>query len=171
MVEIEIKIKINDVTAIAKKILDQGANIEKERFLEENTLYDFPSRLLYKKRQALRLRKMNKKAFLAFKGAPQKSRRFKIRDEYETEIKNEKQAKKILKSLGLGPFFHYKKHRSTYRKKHLKICLDETPVGNFIELEGQREEIVKFAKALGYTKKEFIKLDYVQLMEKQGKTE
>lgn len=171
MVEIEIKIKIEDIPAVAKKILDQGAVLEKERDTEENALYDYSSRLLYQKQQALRLRKMGKKTFLTFKGAPQKSRKFKIRDEYETEIKNEKQIKKILKSLGLGPVFHYKKYRSTYRKKRLKICLDETAVGNFIELEGQREEIVKFAKALGYTKKEFIKLDYVQLLEKQGKME
>lgn len=168
MIEIEIKIRIKNILLTGKKILDQGAEIEKNRFLEENTLYDFPSRLFYQKMQALRLRKMNKKTFLAFKGAPQKSRKFKIREEYETEVKNEKQTKKILKSLGLVPVFHYKKHRTTYRKKRLKICLDETPVGNFIELEGQREDIVKFAKALGYTKKDFIKLDYVQLLEKQG---
>ncbi len=168
MIEIEIKIRIKNILLTGKKILDQGAEIEKNRFLEENTLYDFPSRLFYQKMQALRLRKMNKKTFLAFKGAPQKSRKFKIREEYETEVKNEKQTKKILKSLGFVPVFHYKKHRTTYRKKRLKICLDETPVGNFIELEGQREDIVKFAKALGYTKKDFIKLDYVQLLEKQG---
>lgn len=168
MVEIEVKIRIKDISPIAKKILNQGAKLEKERFFEENTLYDFPSHLLYKKRQALRLRKIDKKTFIAFKGTPQKSRKFKIREEYETEIKNEKQLKKILKSIGLIPVFNYKKHRTLYRKKRLKICLDETPVGNFIELEGKREEIVKIAKALGFTKKEFIKLDYIQLMEKQG---
>lgn len=169
MVEIEIKIRIKDIQSLAKKISDLGAQIEKERFFEENTLYDFPSRSLYKKRQALRLRKVNKKIFFAFKGAPQKSRKFKIREEHETEVKNEKQLKKILKSVGLVPVFNYKKHRTVFRKKRLKICLDETPVGNFIELEGQRGEIVRFAKALRFEKKEFIKLDYIQLMEKQGK--
>ncbi len=171
MIEIEVKIKVKDTQSIAKKILDQGAELLKERFLEENTLYDLPSRLLYKKRQALRLRTIDKKIFLTFKGAPQKSRKFKIREEYETEVKNEKQSKKILKSLGLKPVFNYKKHRTAFRKKRLKIYLDETSVGNFIELEGQREEIVNFARALGFTKKEFIKLDYIQLIEKQGITE
>lgn len=169
MVEIEVKIRIKDIGLITRKIINQGAKLEKERFFEENTLYDFPSHLLYKKRQALRLRKINKKTFFAFKGAPQKSRKFKIKEEYETEVKNEKQLKKILKSIGLIPVFNYKKHRTVYRKKRLKICLDETPVGNFIELEGERGEIVKVAKALGFTKKEFIKLDYIQLLEKQEK--
>jgi len=169
MVEIEVKLRIKDIGPITNKIINQGAKLEKERFFEENTLYDSPSHLLYKKRQALRLRKINKKTFFTFKGAPQKSRKFKIREEYETEVKNEKQLKKILKSIGLSPVFNYKKHRTVYRKKRLKICLDETPVGNFIELEGERGEIVKVAKALGFTKKEFIKLDYIQLLEKQEK--
>ena len=112
MVEIEVKLRIKDIGSITNKIINQGAKLEKERFFEENTFYDSPSHLLYKKRQALRLRKINKKTFFTFKGAPQKSRKFKIREEYETEVKNEKQLKKILKSIGLSPVFNYKKHRT-----------------------------------------------------------
>lgn len=167
MVEIEVKIRIKDINLISKKISARGAKLEKERSFEENTLYDFPSQLLYKKREALRLRKINKKTFLAFKGPPQKSRKFKIRKEHETEVKNEKQLKKILKSIGFIPVFNYKKQRTVYRKKQLKICLDETSVGNFIELEGKRNDIINFAKAIGFTKKEFIKLDYIQLIKNQ----
>jgi len=168
MVEIEVKIRIIDIKNLGEKILQLGAKLEKERFYEENTLYDFPSKILYKKRQALRLRKMNKKSFLTFKGHPQKSRKFKIRKEYETEVKNEKQLRKILKSLGFIPVFNYEKHRTVYRKKSLKISLDETSIGNFIELEGKRGEIVKFANALGVSKREFIKLDYIQLIKKES---
>lgn len=172
MVEIEVKVKIKDIKAIKERILHRGARLEKERFHEENTLYDFPSQALYKKQHALRLRKMNKKIFLTFKGPPQKSRKFKIREEYETEVKNEKQLRKILKSLGLIPVFNYQKYRAVFRKKRLKICLDETSIGNFIELEGERNDIVKFAKDLGISKTEFIKLDYIQLMKKEmGKQE
>lgn len=165
MTETEVKIRIQDIDSIIHRIRQQGAQLEKKRFLEENTLYDFPSQLLTKKRQALRLRKINKKAFLGFKDIPQKSRKFKIREEFETEVKNERQLKKILKSLGLAPTFQYRKYRRVFRKRRLKICLDETPIGNFLELEGEREDIVKMAKALGFSKKEFIKSDYVQLME------
>ena len=168
MVEIEVKIRIIDIKNLGEKILQLGAKLEKERFYEENTLYDFPSKILYKKWQALRLRKINKKSFLTFKGPPQKSRKFKIREEYETEVKNEKQLKKILKSLGFIPVFNYEKHRTVYRKKSLEISLDETSIGNFIELEGKRGEIVKFAKALGVSKREFIKLDYIQLIKKES---
>jgi len=167
MVEIEIKIKVKGLSATEGKILHTGAKLEKERFFEENTLYDFPSGILYKKRQALRLRKIGKKTFLTFKGPPQKSRKFKIRDEYETEVKHQKQLKKILKSLGLVPVFDYQKYRTVFRKGPLKICLDETSIGNFVEMEGERNEIVKFAKDLGFSKDEFIKLDYVQLSKRK----
>lgn len=168
MIEIEVKIKISDLDTIREKISSLGAKLEKERHLEENTLYDFRSKDLEKKQQALRLRTINKKSFLTFKGPPQKSRKFKIREEHETEVRNEKQLKKILKSLGLQPVFNYKKYRTVYRKKNLKVCLDETHIGNFLEIEGQRNEIVKFSKALGIAKEKFLKLDYVQLMKNAG---
>jgi len=167
MVEVEVKIRIEDTSSLREKMLRSGARLEKERYYEQNTLYDYPSQDLYRKRQALRLRRINKKTFLAFKGIPQKSRKFKIREEFETEVGNEKQLRKILKSLGLIPVIGYQKYRAVFRKKRLKICLDETSIGNFIELEGERNEIVKFAKALGFSKKEFIKLDYIQLMKEE----
>ena len=169
MVEIEVKIKIKDLSAIKERILQIGANLEKERILAENTLFDFPTAILYEKRQALRLRKIGKKTFLTFKGTPQESRKFKIRDEYETEVKHQKQVQKILKSIGFIPVFNYQKYRTVFRKGSLKICLDETSIGNFVEMEGERNEIVKFAKALGFSKDEFIKLDYVQLIKKESK--
>lgn len=169
MLEIEIKIKIEDVKNLGEKILAQGATIHKERHLEENFLYDFSSKELYKKQHALRVRKTNKKCFFAFKGSQQKSRKFKIREEYETEVKNVQQLKKILSSLGLIRIFTYKKFRTVYRKKRLKICLDELSIGNFMEIEGQRSEIVKFAQALGFSKMDFIKQDYIQLLKNHGR--
>jgi len=167
MVEIEVKIIINDIDEVIGKVLDHGAQLEKERHLETNILYDFPSRSLYKMNHALRVRKTNKKTFLTFKGTPQRSRKFKVRDEYETEVRNDKQLKKILKSIGLIPSFQYEKYRRIFRYKNLKICLDETKIGNFLELEGPRGEIVKITRTLGFSKKEFIKKDYVELLKKE----
>lgn len=169
MVEIEVKIKIGEIKALDERLIEKGAKLEKPRLREENIFYDFPSQILFKKGQAIRLRKVNNKYFLTFKGPQQKSRRFKIRQEFESEVKNGKHFKKILKSLGLIPCFQYRKYRTTFRKKRLKICLDETSAGNYLELEGERNEIVRFAQALGFSKAEFIKLDYIQLIENAGK--
>ena len=72
--------------------------------------------------------------------------------------------KRILKELGFIPTFSYDKYRTVFRTKKLKICLDETSVGNFAELEGEQTHIVRFANSLGFEKKEFIKQDYIQLL-------
>jgi adenylate cyclase class 2 len=164
MVEIEVKIKVGDHASLKENLVNLGARLEKERSRETNILYDYPSQLLYKRKQALRLRKIGAKTFLTFKGTPQKSRKFKIREEYETEVKNERQTKKILKSLGFVPVFSYQKKRTVFRKGHLKICLDELAIGNFMELEGKRNEITKLTKALGFSRTDFIKQDYIQLL-------
>ncbi len=164
MLEIEVKIQIGDPGHTRKKLEAAGAALVKERAFEENTLYDFPLTPLKGKKQALRLRTTGKKHFLTFKGAPHKSRKFKIRDEFETEIKNSKHIQKILKSLGLQPVFVYKKFRTQFRARRLSICLDETGIGNFLELEGRQSDIVRFAEKLGISKKEFIKKDYIQLI-------
>ncbi|MEA2005622.1 MAG: class IV adenylate cyclase [Acidobacteriota bacterium] len=164
MTEIEVKIQIPDIHKAAEKVIAQGAQLKKERYYEENILYDLSDHSLIQRKQALRVRKIQKKYFLTFKGSPQKSRKFKIREEYETEVKNGKQLKIILKKLGFIPVFHYKKYRTVYIKGRLKICLDETCVGNFIEFEGEQHKIVEFASKLGYSRKDFIKSDYIQLI-------
>jgi len=169
MLEIEVKVRVKDLESFRQALFQSGAELLKERYREENTLYDFPSRTLFQKRSALRVRKAGKKIFLAFKGAPQKSRRFKVREEFETEVKNEKQTHKILQSLGLAPVFRYQKFRTLFRKGRLKICLDETAAGLFCEFEGEKNEIIKFARFLGFSRADLIKLDYVQLLEKKGK--
>jgi adenylate cyclase class 2 len=164
MTEIEVKIKIGDPAEARRRLLAQGAVVTRERALEENTLYDFPGGLLAAKRQALRLRTVGRTTVLTFKGAPRKSRSFKVREEYETGVRNAKQAREILRGLGLRAAFTYRKHRTWLRKGRLKVCLDETPVGNYLELEGERHEITRFARSLGFGRADFITFDYVQLI-------
>jgi adenylate cyclase class 2 len=169
LVEIEIKIKIDHPAELHLALLRAGAQLEKDRTAEENTLYDFRSRALYDKRSALRLRRCGRKTFLTFKGAPRKSRRFKVRQEFETEVRNEKQLKHILRGLGMVPCYRYQKYRTEYRTNRLRISVDETTAGCYLELEGQRSDIAKFARMLGFTPAEWVKLDYVQLLQGIGK--
>jgi len=169
MLEIEVKLPVADPKAFRETLISAGARLEKERTAEDNTLYDFRSGELRKKGQALRLREAGRKTFLTFKGTPQKSRRFKVRDEFETEVRNGKQVRRILRSLGLIPAFRYRKHRTVFRKGTVKICLDETAVGNFAELEGERSDIVRLAKTLGFSPARMIKRDYVELIQEAGR--
>jgi len=169
VLEIEIKVRVPDLKPVRARLLELGAVLARERHHETNTLYDTSGGALRKKRQALRLRSVGRKCTLTFKNAPQKSRRFKIREEFETEVRNGRQLRLILKALGLRPVFAYEKRRTVFKKGTLKICLDEIAGGYFIEFEGDREKIVRFAKLLKIPKSEWIKESYIKILAKEGK--
>ncbi len=164
MQEIEVKIRIDDPKALRDRLLAMGAAPARPRHEEENILYDFPDGRLRASHRALRLRTAGKRTVLTFKGAKQKSRSFKVREEFETDVANGRETRKILAGLGLQPVFAYRKHRTILRKDKLLITVDETSVGNFLEIEGKRHEIVRFAKSLGYSRADFITASYVGLI-------
>jgi predicted adenylyl cyclase CyaB len=166
--EIEVKIRIDDPKPVREKVLGLGAVVARDRHLEENTLYDFDPPLLARGRRALRLRTAGQRATLTFKGEPRKSRSFKVREEFETQVRDPKQLKKIFQALGLRATLSYRKHRTVLRKSRLTICIDETSVGNYLELEGERHEIVRFARSLGYRRADFITLSYVEMIAARG---
>ncbi len=167
MIEVEVKLRISDPREIRKKLLELGCTVDRDFYREWNAFYDFADGRLEKSHQALRLRRFGRKAFITFKGQPLKSRSFKVREEYESEVKNIRHFKKILKKLGLRPVFEYRKKRMLLRKDRVKICLDETEVGYFLELEGKRSDIVRLARQLGFSRKDFIKLDYGQMIKEK----
>jgi adenylate cyclase class 2 len=169
MTEIEIKIRIGDPRDMKERILRLGAVVSRDRHLERNVLYDFDSGALRAGRRALRLRTAGKRATLTFKGEPQKSRSFKVREEFETQVRDPRGMRRILKGLGLKETFSYGKHRTVLRKGRLTVCIDETSAGGFLELEGERHEIVKFARALKFRRADFITRDYVDLISEGGK--
>ena len=168
MTEIEVKIRIQDPKAIREKLLGLGAVVARDRHLETNTLFDFAAGDLRAGRRALRLRKTGKRATLTFKGEPKKSRSFKVREEFETQVHDPKELRKILKALGLRETFAYTKHRTVFRKRRLTICIDETAVGNFLELEGERHEITRFARSMGFGRADFITGDYIEMIVRAG---
>jgi adenylate cyclase class 2 len=168
MVEIEVKIRVGDLAPVREKLVAAGLVLARERHREVNTLYDDRNRTLTRGRQALRLRVTGKTATLTFKGVPQKSRRFKIREELETGVRRPQQAAKILKALGWIPVFRYEKRRTIYRKGTLSACLDELAIGNFLELEGEREKIVRLARKLGFPRSAWITKDYVRMLGEAG---
>jgi adenylate cyclase class 2 len=169
VLEIEVKVPVPDLKAARERLTALGAVLVRERHREENVLYDRPDGGLTVARRALRLRTAGRKSYLTYKGAPQASRRYKVREEFETEVKNVRQMRKILAGLGYKQAFRYEKHRTVLRIKTLKICLDETAAGTFLEFEGEREKIAKVSKQLGLAPSAWIKLDYITLLVRAGK--
>jgi adenylate cyclase, class 2 len=94
----------------------------------------------------------------------------KVREEIELEVGNAKALGAIFAGLGMRESFHYEKYRTTFRMpesarwaKKLLIELDETPIGNFVELEGPAAAIDRVAKLLGYSKDEYVLTNYLRL--------
>jgi predicted adenylyl cyclase CyaB len=164
MIETEAKIRVPDARAMRDRLLGLGCVLARDRHLELNTLFDYRGDVLYAKREALRLRMIGKRAWLTFKGAPRKAKSFKVRPEFESEVRDPAAFRKVLKALGLRPAFRYRKHRTLLRKDRVKICLDETSVGDYLEIEGRRSDIVRFARTLGYSRADFISRDYVEMI-------
>jgi adenylate cyclase class IV len=76
------------------------------------------------------------------------------------------QMERILRALGLHPSFRYEKFRTTYALpgiRGLKVELDETPVGTFLELEGSFDSIDRAARLLGYSRSEYLTDSYGSL--------
>jgi len=78
----------------------------------------------------------------------------------------------ILERLGLQVMFRYEKFRTSYSlrlrgKRHsVDLSVDETPIGNYLEIEGAEADIHRVAEQLGFEEDAFIKESYLTLFAK-----
>jgi adenylate cyclase class 2 len=171
--EIEIKIKIDRIKDISKQLEFLKFHLSDEEYFEFNIVFDTPDHQLRKTGSLLRLRQKNETSILTlkksiFKG--QTNSEYKIREEIECGVLNFENIKKILFSLGYEIYFIYEKYRAIYRKDNIIVTIDRTPIGDFIEIEGEKESIDEVARSLGYEKKDYIIDSYYKLFRKQNPT-
>ncbi len=171
--ETEIKLPVSDLDETIQEVRKLEAAILTDRHMEDNFLFDQKEGFLAKERMLLRLRIMASpeppfqewKCILTFKGVPEVSDGVKKREEIECEIKESNHLRQILFKLGFQVTFRYQKYRTVYRLENagLDICIDETPIGNFLELEGEILRIHEFATKLGYNRDDYITQSYATL--------
>lgn len=171
--EIELKLKVDDVESIKKKLLALGAVLAGKKrqkdILFNSRQYDFDDT-----GEVLRLRledsDQGKTAALAYKDSPTFSRDGqKSRVEYESEVEPEP-IRKILDALGFVEAAVIEKTRTDYRLGELEISVDELVFGTFIELEGAPNGIREVRRQLGLEKTEPVKEGYLRLQEEWEKT-
>jgi adenylate cyclase, class 2 len=99
-----------------------------------------------------------------------RSGRHKVREEIEMEVTDAAVLGSIFEGLGMRGWFRYEKYRTTMKlpaserwAKDLLIELDETPIGNFLELEGPPEAIDRAAHLFGYRRSDYILKSYLAL--------
>jgi adenylate cyclase, class 2 len=162
-VEIEVKVRVDDLAALAAKAEAVGLKLLKGRHFERNTLYDYPDRSLSVTGCLLRVRQEDGEGLFTFKGRTVQHERFKVRPEIETICADAGALEEILRNIGLKPFFRYEKYRTDYGGEGVQLCLDELPFGLFIEIEGSEETIEPLAKKLGLDPATFMKRTYADL--------
>jgi adenylate cyclase class 2 len=194
--EIEVKLRIGDERRLLRQLARLKAKLTRARVHEMNTLYDTPDGSLARHGRLLRLRverpaaragaagkapkisgdKSKTSAVLTFKGPAKRARTdrpepYKIREEHEVRISNHEAMPRILEALGVRPWFRYEKFRSTFelpRMRGLHLSLDETPIGLFLEVEGERREIDRAARRLGFATSDYINKSYGALFAEVG---
>ncbi|HWX93436.1 MAG TPA: class IV adenylate cyclase [Terriglobales bacterium] len=160
--EIEIKFRVEDSRALKRRLRSAKFLLVTARMHEMNTLYDLPGTPLRKRGDLLRLRKYGKDWVLTHK-AKGTGGRHKTRVETETAIANGEKMDGILRALGFQPVFRYEKFRAEWSDGIGHVVVDETPIGNFGEIEGPARWIDRSAKALGILPEHYITDTYAGL--------
>jgi len=160
--EIEIKFRVQAVAALRRKLQSAGFRLKTKRTHEMNTLYDLPGGVLRKHKELLRLRKYGSSWKLTHKSGG-KVTRHSSRVELETEVANGKKMDAILRALGYSPSFRYEKFREEWTDNKGEVVVDETPIGNFCEIEGHPRWIDATANKLGAKHEDYITKNYATL--------
>jgi adenylate cyclase, class 2 len=160
--EVEIKFVIDNARAMERKLRALGFRRITPRTHEMNTLYDLPGAVLRGRGELLRLRKYGNDWKLTHKG-PGKPGRHKTRVETETAVEQGERMDGILRALGFAPSFRYEKFRSEWSDGSGHVVLDETPIGNYGEIEGPSRWIDRTARALTIAPEQYITDSYAQL--------
>ncbi len=171
-IETEVKIALDDLPKVRDQLIQLGFQIRTPRAFEDNWIFDFPDRSLAQRHQLLRIRAFDDRAWITLKTPSRRSTHFKVRKELETELGDALVGQQLLRSLGLQPSFRYQKFRTVFERKNtsrrkLTVTLDETPIGNFLEIEGSAREIRSLATQLGSNPSHFIQDSYWQLYQKR----
>src|SRR4029077_12485427 len=160
--EIEIKFRIDDLPALTRALKQDGFKQLTRSTHEMNSLYDLPGQKLRKRGDLLRLRKYDEIWVLTHK-AKGKAGRHKVRVELETHVEKGEQMDAILLALGFAPTFRYEKYRAEWSDGTGHVVIDETPIGDFGEIEGPSPWIDRTALALGITPAHYITQTYAEL--------
>jgi adenylate cyclase class 2 len=160
--EIEIKFQIEDARQLIRRLRAAKFRRITPRTHEINTLYDLPGQPLRKRGDLLRLRKYGKDWVLTHKSKATVGRH-KTRIEIETKVDDGEKMNAILLALGFQPTFRYEKFRAEWGDLDGHVVVDETPIGNFGEIEGPGNWIDKTAKALGIRPQDYITDTYAGL--------
>jgi adenylate cyclase, class 2 len=168
--EIEVKIRVQSLEPLRRKIMRLPAELETGRVFERNVVFDTARKKLRKSGILLRLRQQGARAVLTVKTPGPADSVYKVREETEVEIGDFAHMEKIIRAIGFREFFIYEKYREVFDAQGARIMVDETPIGNFIEIEGDPQRIDAIAAGLGFSRADYNSDSYYQLFLRSGRS-
>jgi adenylate cyclase class 2 len=177
-VETEIKLRLTESPERARALLERHRfQAIRPRQLETDQTFDLYTRdlstgELKRSGRLLRLRSTGGRWTVTYKGPPDASTKHKSREEIETEVSDGSAFTQILERLGYRPSFAYEKFRTVFKAEGDEgiVTLDETPIGDFLELEGPGYWIDETAVTLGFGPADYITSSYAALYEEHRRT-
>ena len=160
--EIEIKFRVADLRALTRNLRAAGFRFVTKRTHEMNTLYDLPGDVLQNRKELLRIRKYGAEWTMTHKSGTKRGRHS-SRVELETRVADGKIMDAILRALGYTPTFRYEKFRAEWTDGKGQVVVDETPIGDFCEIEGAPRWIDTTAKKLGVSASDYVTKNYATL--------
>jgi adenylate cyclase class 2 len=162
--EIEVKLRLRSPEQARRLLYKAGFRVSRRRRHEDNLVFDRPDHGMRAKGLLLRLRRSGRDATLTYKG-PAAAGTYKSRQEFETAVGDPEVLETIMGVLGFEIVFRYEKFRTEYRclDRRGVVTLDETPIGTFLELEGEPNWIDPVARRLGFSELSYITDSYASL--------
>lgn len=168
MIEVEIKVKANNPESIRKRIAElNGSFIALEK--QFDIYFNHPCRDFGKTDEALRLRKVNGKVELTYKGkkidAVTKSR-----EELTAEADDFESVRKILMRLGFSQVREVVKEREVYSLGEYLVMIDSVEgLGKYVEVEKKSSsytpgELIEFIESLGLNPEGVERKSYLELL-------
>ena len=124
-------------------------NISAERVYQKTVMFDNAEGLMQKTNGRIRLRKTDNKISISYK-LPLSTKTAKKEIEWETTIDSWQVGEELLKAMGFHQTTAYEKYRTSFIYDGATVEIDEYPFSNFVEIEGDEENIKKIALKLGF---------------------
>ena len=161
--ETEIKFLLRNPMKIEDQLINSDGKLIQPKTYEINYRLDSQDLRMRSENKVLRLRK-DSTSRLTFKESGTYQDGICIREELEIPIGDIQTAIKIFEAIGFHIEQIYEKYRTIYRLNNISLMIDELPIGDFVELEGNNpDQIKKVAKYLGLFWDRHIPMGYLQI--------
>ena len=160
--ERELKFRVEGLDGVRVRLIEIEAERRGAGSFEDNWVLDRKGQL-EADGCVLRLRRDGRGARVTFKGPRRLEGPVKVRVEHEFNVEGEgvDQAKSLFEALGYQVVRRYQKVREEWRVGGVEIALDHTPIGDYVEFEGDRAEVL--AKRCGLDLKKVEQRSYLRL--------